>query len=221
MEAQAKGPVLNPVEMGMPDEASVLEVLNSVPGYAALFAAAFPGAADPVSYDNMALAIGAFERRLVTPSRFDAFLEGQEEALTEEEVEGLQLFVEVGCISCHNGPVVGGNSYQKLGQVVPYETEDLGRHKLTGQESDRYVFKVPSLRNVTETGPYFHDGSIATLEEAIRLMGKHQLGVDLDREQVRAIATFLTSLTGDVDQEYIEVPQLPGMPAEPPIADAG
>ncbi len=143
VEEQAKGPVLNSIEMAMPDEEAVLAVLHSIAGYAPLFAAAFPEDEDPITYHNMALAIGAFERRLVTPSPFDAFLAGDGDALSDAQLRGLSTFIEVGCITCHNGPVIGGAIFQKLGLVVPYETEDLGRMAVTGNEADRGYFKVP------------------------------------------------------------------------------
>ena len=219
VEAQAKGPVLNPIEMAMPDEASVLVVLNSIPGYSPLFAAAFPGEDDPIRYDNMARAIGAFERRLVTPSRFDAFLEGRDDALSDRELAGLETFVSAGCIQCHVGATLGGGSYQKLGRNVPYPTEDKGREEFTGDEADRYFFKVPSLRNVAKTGPWFHDGSIPVLAEAIRLMGKHQLGVDLTRRQLSDIAAFLGALTGEPDASFVAMPELPASGPDTPAPD--
>lgn len=209
VEEQAKGPVLNPGEMAMPDEATVITVLNSIPGYPPLFAAAFPEQEDPVSYDNMARAIGAFERRLVTPSRFDAFLEGDPDALTLEERKGLATFIGVGCPTCHNGVAVGGRMFQKMGLVEAFETEDTGRERITGREADRYVFKVPSLRNVARTGPYFHDGSIKTLDEAVRLMAKHQLGRTLTDAETSAIVSFLRTLTGEPDPAYVAKPALP------------
>lgn len=209
VEEQAKGPVGNPVEMGMPDAAHVDRVLRSIPGYAPLFAAAFPGQKQPVSFDNAALAIAAFERRLVTPSPFDAFQQGDTSALTAQQQRGLATFLEVGCTTCHVGPVVGGSMFQKLGLVHPYESADPGRFKVTGNEADRSVFKVPSLRNVTEIGPWFHDGSVGTLEEAIRLMGWHQLGRKLDDAQVADIAAFLKSLTGRIDADQVAKPELP------------
>jgi cytochrome c peroxidase len=219
VEQQAKGPVLNPIEMAMPSEEAVVLLLNSIPGYAPLFAAAFPADGDPVSYDNMAGAIGAFERRLVTPSRFDAFLEGQEEAMTEAELAGLQTFMEMGCNACHNGQLIGGNAYHKLGLIKPYDGEDQGRFGVTGNEADRQVFKVPSLRNVEKTGPWFHDGSMQTLDETIRIMAEHQLGKTLTDDQVRSIRTFLASLTGEVDVEYIAEPELPASGPDTPAPD--
>jgi cytochrome c peroxidase len=209
VEEQAKGPVLNPVEMGMPSEDYVIEVLRSIPGYGPAFAAAFPEAEDPISYDNMARAIGAFERQLLTPSRFDAFLAGEDEALSDAEVAGLVTFMDVGCIQCHNGPPIGGRSFQKLGSVRPYPTNDPGRFEVTGQESDRFLFKVPSLRNIERTGPYLHDGSIASLDEMIRIMGEHQLGRTLSAAELASIRSFLGALTGEVDLAYIEEPDLP------------
>jgi cytochrome c peroxidase len=203
VEEQAKGPILNPIEMAMPSEAAVVKVLKSTPHYPSQFKAAFPGEADPVTYDNMARAIGAFERRLVTPAPFDDFLAGNEDALSKQQLEGLQTFMDIGCTACHVGPVIGGSLYQKMGLVRAYETEDMGRYEVTGHASDRKVFKVPSLRNIEKTGPYFHDGSIAELDQAIRLMGLHQLGRELSQQQVDAIAAFLSSLTGKIDTAYI------------------
>jgi cytochrome c peroxidase len=209
VEAQAKGPILNPVEMAMPDEATVVATLSSIPGYVDAFAAAFPDAKPAVTYDNMAIAIGAFERTLVTPSKWDAYLKGDASALTQEEVDGAKVFVQTGCTTCHLGPGLGGMMYQKIGLVRPYETEDVGRFSVTNAESDRFVFKVPSLRNVAETGPYFHDGSVATLEEATRLMASHQLGRDLTDVEVGKITTFLKTLTGTPSADLIAEPTLP------------
>jgi len=219
VEDQAKGPVLNPIEMAMPSEEATVAVLKSIPGYAPLFAAAFPGDEDPITYDNMARAIGAFERGLITADRFDAFVSGQDDALSETELLGLGVFMNTGCITCHSGPTIGGNLYRKLGLVRPYETADPGRVNVTSDEADRGVFKVPSLRNIAETGPYFHDGSVTELEEAIRLMGSHQLGIDLNDGQVTAIATFLGSLTGTVAPKYIAPPELPESGPDTPAPD--
>jgi cytochrome c peroxidase len=219
VEDQAKGPVLNPIEMAMASEEATVAVLKSIPGYAPLFAAAFPDDEDPITYDNMARAIGAFERGLITADRFDAFVSGQDDALTNAELLGLGMFMNTGCITCHMGPTIGGGLYRQIGLVRPYETEDPGRMNVTGDEADRAVFKVPSLRNIAETGPYFHDGSVAELDEAIRLMGSHQLGVDLNDAQVAAIATFLASLTGTVDPEYITEPELPENGPDTPAPD--
>jgi len=196
VEAQALGPILNPGEMAMPDEATVVQRLREDKDYPALFRKAFPSEKEPTTFANVGLAIGAFERTLMTPSRFDSYLSGDDSALTTEEKAGLKTFVATGCGACHNGVTVGGGMYQKLGLVMPYQTTDLGRFSITKNEADRFVFKVPSLRNSEKTAPYFHDGSVATLEEAVRLMGKHQLGRDLSQEDTASIVTFLRSLTG-------------------------
>ncbi len=209
VEEQAKGPPLNPIEMAMGSEAHVEFVLQSIPGYAPHFEAAFPDDLDPISYEQMALAIGAFERRLITPSRFDRFQQGELNALSEPELQGLDLFITTGCVSCHNGPAIGGRMYQKLGLIHPYPTKDPGRFDVTGNETDRALFKVPSLRNVAETGPYFHDGKVSPLSEAVRLMAYHQLGRELSPTHTQSIVVFMRSLTGTVDAAYISEPRLP------------
>jgi cytochrome c peroxidase len=219
VEEQAKGPVTNPVEMAMPDEAAVDALLRSIPGYEPLFNAAFPGDESPVSFDNAALAIAAFERRLVTPSPFDAFLRGKDDALTDEEVAGLDKFIATGCPTCHAGPTLGGQMFQKLGAYHPYETDHPGRYNVTENEADRGLFKVPSLRNIAEPGPYSHDGSIGTLEEAIQKMAWHQLGWELSEADVATLATFLESLTGKIDATYVARPQLPQSGPDTPAAD--
>lgn len=208
VEEQAKGPILNPVEMGMPDEKTVLRVLTSIPGYADKFAAAFPGEKNPINYDNMAKAIGAFERKLVTPAPIDDFLAGKTDALTDEQVEGLDLYVKKGCVACHMGPAFGGSLFQKLGLIKPWPTGDLGRYEVTKNEADKHFFKVPSLRNIEKTGPYLHDGSIASLEEIVKKMAEHQTpGGALSDAETAKIVAFLSSLTGTIDQDYIKEPQ--------------
>jgi cytochrome c peroxidase len=216
VEAQAKGPVLNPVEMAMADSDQVVGVLKSIPGYVDAFAAAFEGQADPITYDNFAIAVGAFERGLVTPGPLDGYLQGEPGAMSDAQLAGMTLFIETGCTTCHMGAAVGGGLYQKLGLVHPYETADIGRAGVTGSDTDRHFFKVPSLRNITETGPYFHDGSVATLEEAVKLMAHHQLGRDLDDAQVASIVTFLGALKGTPDADYIAAPEpFPAGPQTP------
>lgn len=214
VEEQAKGPVLNPIEMGMPEPEVAIERLRAIPGYRKHFEKAFPEAEEPVTFDHVAKAIGAFERKLTTPGDFDAFLEGEDGALTDEERAGLRTFMDVNCIMCHQGSTVGGTMYQKMGLVQPYESEDLGRYQVTEKESDRYVFKVPSLRNVAETGPWFSQGEVKELPEAVRLMGHHQLGRELSEEQVGEIVAFLESLTGPIPEDYVARPELPGERAE-------
>jgi cytochrome c peroxidase len=195
VEKQALGPILNPGEMAMPSEAEVIKRLKKDKTYPAEFASAFPGEKDPISYANVGNAIGAFERTLITPSRFDELLKGKSDALTPEEKKGAKLFVETGCAACHNGATLGGMMFQKLGLVKPYPTKDMGRFEVTKSEVDKMMFKVPSLRNVAKTGPYFHDGSVKTLNEAVSIMAEYQLGKKLTPEQVNEIVTFLNSLT--------------------------
>jgi len=219
VEEQAKGPVLNPIEMAMPSEEAVLTVLGSIPDYAPLFAAAFPDDENPISYDNMARAIGAFERKLLTPSPFDAFIAGDDDALSDEQLAGLDAFASAGCTTCHQGAAIGGGLYQKLGVIKPYPTEDPGRMEITGNEADQRVFKVPSLRNIAKTGPYLHDGSIQELDDMIRIMAEYQLGIPVDDAQVSAIHAFLESLTGSVDAELIAMPELPPSGPDTPAAD--
>ncbi len=209
VEAQAVGPVTNPIEMGMPDADYVIRVLKSIPGYVEAFAKAFPDDEEPLTYENMGRAIGAFERKLLTPAPFDDFLKGDESALNAEEKHGLNLFVTTGCTVCHNGMGVGGHLYQKLGLVKEWSTQDLGRYEATKVETDKHFFKVPSLRNITETGPYLHDGSIESLDEIVAKMAEYQLGRTLPEEEVKAIVAFLGSLKGRIDEEYIRKPELP------------
>ncbi len=195
LKAQAKGPILNPIEMAMPSEGEVIKRLKEDAEYPALFTSAFPGAKDALTYDNLAAAIAAFERTLITPSRFDDFVNGDHKALSTEEQAGLQTFITAGCTSCHNGNLVGGNSYRKMGQVNAYDTPDLGRFEVTKDPTDKFFFKVPSLRNVAITGPYFHDGKSATLEDAVKQMAYLQLGQKLSDEDTSKITKFLGSLT--------------------------
>jgi cytochrome c peroxidase len=217
VEAQAKGPVMNPVEMAMPSEKQVIAVLTSMPEYVDAFKKAFPADKDPISYDNMAKAIGVFERRLITPSRWDAFLGGDRAALTVEEKKGFNDFMEAGCQACHAGAYVGGNQYQRLGAVKAWpDTSDPGREKVTKSEADRMVFKVPSLRNIEKTAPYFHNGKVETLEEAIARMGEYQLGKTLSDAQVKSMATWMETLTGNIPAEYVKAPILPKSTAKTP-----
>ena len=196
LAAQAKGPILNPVEMAMPSEEAVVKKMSALLEYPPVFAKAFPGEATPLTYDNIARAIAAFERTLVTRDRMDDFLKGNDTALSAAEMQGLHTFVSVGCVACHNGPLMGGNSYQKLGLVNAYSAgDDTGRFAITKDENDRHKFKVPTLRNIDLTEPYFHDGSQATLEEAVREMAWLQLGRKLSEVEIKQIVTFLQALT--------------------------
>lgn len=211
VEEQAKGPIVNPVEMGLKDSAQVEGVLRGIKGYEAAFKQAFPGEAQPLTYANVGKAIGAFERGLVTPSRWDRFLNGDKTALSDAEVEGLHVFTNVGCMVCHTGEFLGGSMFGKVGAVEPWPNQrDAGRFEVTKNEADRMLFKVPTLRNIGKTAPYFHDGSAKTLPEAVQMMGRHQLGLELSEAEVASITTWLHSLTGDLPTSYIQAPQLPG-----------
>ena len=217
VEEQAKGPVTNPIEMAMPSDVAAVQVIKSMPDYLALFRAAFPKEKDPITYSNMALAIGAFERGLVTPSAWDAFLQGDKSALTDAQKSGFNTFAATGCQWCHSGPYVGGSAYQKLGVVKPWPNQsDQGVYQLTKDDTDKMVFKVPSLRNINKTGPYFHDGSVATLDQAIRNMAVHQRGVTLTDAQVKSIEAWMDSLTGQIPASYIKTPELPKSTSQTP-----
>jgi cytochrome c peroxidase len=210
IEDQAKMPITNPAEMAMPDGAAVVAELEAIPGYLPAFEAAFPGVATPITYDNVGTAIGAFERKLVTPSRWDRYLAGDRVALTAREVTGLQLFTDLGCITCHTGEFVGGSTFQKAGVVEDWPNQtDQGRFEVTRQPTDKMIFKVPSLRNVAKTAPYFHDGSAKTLTEAVTMMGQYQLGETLGADDVAAIVAWLDALTGELPESYIHAPALP------------
>ncbi len=215
VEDQAKQSVTGPPSFGMPSYEAVEKKLKEINGYAELFKAAFAADNNPVTVDNFAKAVGAFERTLVTPSRFDAFLEGKTAALSGREKTGLRTYIGVGCMTCHFGPYLGGQVYQKFGVLEPYwkytqsASLDEGRYQVTKNEADKYVFKVPIHRNVEKTSPYFHDGSVDKLERAVWIMGKIQMGKDLNTSQVEEIVTFLKSLTGEIPEDVLKVPLLP------------
>lgn len=198
VEDQAIGPVLNPIEHGVKDEAELVAKIKSKPELVQGFAKAFPGEAEPITAKNFQKAVGAFERTLVTKSPFDEYLDGKANALTTEQKWGLKTFIDTGCTECHTTRLVGGQMYQKLGTKQPYPTKDEGRFLITKDEKDKFVFKVPSLLNVEKTAPYYHDGSIATLEEAVKIMARVQAGKELKDEEVASIIAFLKSLTGPV-----------------------
>ncbi len=207
LKEQAAGPIANPKEMAFTHEMAE-KVIASIPQYRALFKKAF--GSDEVTIDRITTAIAEFEETLVTPdSKFDRWLEGDKDALSEKELEGYKLFKSSGCTQCHNGPAVGGNSYQKMGVFKPYETKNAaaGRMDVTGKEEDRNIFKVPTLRNIELTYPYFHDGEAATLEKAVEIMGKIQLNREFNKDEIASIVAFLKTLTGK--QPEINVPVLP------------
>jgi cytochrome c peroxidase len=215
VEDQARQSVIGPPSFGMSSHEAVEKKLKEIRGYGELFKKVFPGERDPITVDNLAKAIGAFERTLVTPSHFDSFLKGDIAALNEQAKRGLRTYMEAGCIMCHFGPYLGGQMYQKSGISEPYwkyaksEPIDQGRYVVTKNEADKYVFKVPIHRNVAKTAPYFHDGSIDKLEDAVWVMGKIQLGKDLNKSQIEEIVTFLKSLTGKISEDALKLPILP------------
>ncbi|RKH54848.1 cytochrome-c peroxidase [Corallococcus aberystwythensis] len=221
LEAQAEGPMMNPVEMAMPDAKRVEATLSSMPEYASRFRTAFPKTGKPVTLANAARALAAFERTLTTPSRFDRFLAGEHAALSAQEQRGLEAFVTTGCTTCHNGPAVGGASFQKLGLVEAYPAlTDAGRFDATKNEDDRGYFRVPTLRNVEMTGPYLHDGSVKDLPTMVRLMGRYQLGRTLKDGEVDDLVAFLKSLTGELPPaERISAPALPPSTKRTPKPD--
>jgi len=217
VEDQARQSVTGPPSFGMPSNEGVEKKLKEIKGYMGLFKKAFPGESNPVTVDNFAKAVGAFERTLVTPSHFDSFLKGDIAALDGQEKKGLKTYIEADCTMCHSGPYAGGQMYDKFGIFEPYwkytksEPVDEGRYAVTKDEADKYVFKVPILRNVAKTAPYFHDGAVEKLEDAVWIMGKIQLGKDLDKSQVEEIVIFLKSLTGKIPEDALKVPLLPSM----------
>ena len=213
LQEQAGGPMANPIEMGSKHEIAV-SVLQSIPEYVQMFEEVY-GAKELYGNGKIDIlqvtdAIAAFEETLTTPgSSFDLWLKGYDDAISASEREGYQLFKEKGCITCHNGIGVGGNSYQKFGLAKPYEkdTQTLGRYNVTKKEQDKYVFKVPLLRNIALTAPYFHDASTWDLREAVTIMAEYQLGVSLSDEETIKVVAFLKTLTGD--QPQIIFPTLP------------
>jgi cytochrome c peroxidase len=226
LREQAAGPVANPGEMGNTWDA-VVATLNRSTAYPELFRAVY---ADGVSAVNTRDAIAAYEETLVTPSRFDRWLKGDEAALTADERAGAELFVSTGCVTCHQGVALGGTSFQRMGAVqdyfaargTPLTEADNGRYNVTHNETDRHFFKVPTLRNVAQTAPYLHDGTQATLEETVRVMGRFQLGRTLDDTQVARLVSFLNALTGELPADARlpegELPPPPPPPTPTPAA---
>lgn len=194
---QAGQPILNPIEMGMPDEQAVIDKLGGLPEYREDFAGAFPDSEAALSYANLREALAAFERTLRSESRFDDFLRGDGGALSAQEQRGLNTFVRVNCVRCHDGPLLGGTLHEKLGVEAPFHNlEDQGRYEVTQNEEDRMVFKVSQLRNIALTGPWFHDGSGTDLGEVVRIMARIQLATELKDDEVDDLVTFLQALNG-------------------------
>lgn len=219
---QAKGPIQAAVEMNNTPE-RVVETLMSMDGYVEAFAEAFPGEEQPVTFDNMARAIEAFEATLITPnSRFDQFLLGDDEALNEQEKRGLETFVSTGCAACHGGVNLGGQAYYPFGvverpggDVLP--VADRGRFQVTETATDEYVFRAAPLRNIELSPPYFHSGSVWDLEEAVAIMGVAQLGAELTEQEIEDITAFLRTLTGEKPQ--VMYPVLPERGPDTPLPD--
>jgi cytochrome c peroxidase len=220
LEEQAKGPLVNPIEMGMPSHDAVIEVIKKIPGYVSSFEKVF--GKNSLNIDNVAKAIAAYERTLVTyNSPFDKFISGQKNAMTDLQIKGFKKFQEVGCIACHNGVNFSGPSlpqgtgfYQKFPTYADNEynkkynfTADKGRYEVTKKPEDMHMFRVPTLRNIALTAPYFHNGKVKTLDEAVKVMAKTQLNRDLSDEDVKAIASFLNALTGEKPKQTM--PELP------------
>jgi cytochrome c peroxidase len=218
LEEQAEQALVGVFSSGQPDPAVVTARIEAIEGYAGLFQQAFPDEATPLTSANIGKAIGAYERTLLTPAPFDAFLRGDTHALPPRAQAGLEHFMSRGCVACHNGVGIGGQMFQKFGLVEEYwkatgsQEIDKGRFGFTQEPADLYVFKVPSLRNVAMTPPYFHDGSVATLDEAVKVMGRVQLGVTLPDTEIGEIVAFLGSLTGALPASFAAAPTLPAAP---------
>ncbi|WP_439110631.1 cytochrome-c peroxidase [Lentibacter sp.] len=215
---QAKGPVQAGVEMANTPQ-NVIATLNSMPQYVDWFQASFPAEADPVTFDNFAKAIEAYEATLITPAPFDAWLNGDDAAMTDVQTAGLELFIEKGCASCHNGINLGGNGYYPFGliekpgaDILP--PDDKGRFAVTETADDEYVFRASPLRNIDQTAPYFHSGLVWDLKTAVQIMGESQLGEDLTDDEADKITAFLVSLTGEMPE--VVYPVLPAETAETP-----
>ncbi len=219
LQEQAGGPIANPKEMGFSHSLAV-NVLETIPGYKQAFQQVYTN--DQIGIDQVTDAIAAFEETLVTPNApFDQYLKGDESAISDKAKAGYARFKSVGCTACHNGQALGGNSFQKMGLVKPYKTDNAaaGLSAVTGKEIDRFKFKVPTLRNVELTYPYFHDGAVWSLEEAVDVMAELQLGQKLKQQEIGEIVAFLKTLTGD--QPDFRLPQLPSSTNDTPRPDPG
>jgi cytochrome c peroxidase len=215
VEDQAITAAIGVFSTGHTEHVAWIAQIEAISGYLPMFQRAFPNEVRPISASNLGLAVGAYERTLVTPAPFDSYLDGKISALTPQARAGLQTFINTGCVACHSGGGVGGTLYRKFGLHMDYWKAtgsieiDKGRFDVTKKQSDLYVFKVPGLRNVAMTAPYFHDGSVATLTEAVRVMASTQLGKTLPDQEVQDIVSFLESLTGELPNDFATVPTLP------------
>ena len=219
LEDQAKGPLTNPIEMGNKNHKQVVERLKKIPGYVKLFKKVF-GGKKSLNIDNVAKAIASYERTLVTPnSPYDRFMKGDKKALGVNAQKGMELFGSIGCASCHSGPNFSGPTlpegtgffmkfptFDKTAYDKKYKfTEDKGRYEVTKNKSDMYMFRVPTLRNIALTAPYFHNGKVLTLDEAVKVMAKTQLNKDLKNDEVKALVAFLNSLSGTIPKQSMPV----------------
>jgi cytochrome c peroxidase len=220
LEDQAKGPVTNPVEMGMPEIEQAMDKVRAIPGYKPYFEKAF--GKDSMTVDNAAKAVAAFERTLITPnSAYDKYVKGDKKAMNEQQVRGMETFASAGCTACHSGPAFNGPEmpfgqgfYAKFPPFADNEFDkkynlsaDKGREEATGKKADAHMYRVPTLRNITDTAPYFHNGSVNDLSVAVALMAKTQLNKDLSDDEVKDIVAFLGALTGPYPE--ITMPRLP------------
>jgi cytochrome c peroxidase len=224
VEEQAVKATISALAYGNADYAAFEARLRAIQAYRPLFEKAFPGEAEPMTVQNWGKAIGAYERTLLTPAPFDRYLQGDTHALGAQAKRGLDKFIATGCAGCHNGVTVGGQIYQKFGltqdywdltgskEIELFKGRDKGRFHDTKNEADAFIFKVQQLRNVAVTPPYFHDGSVVDLHNAVRIMAKLQLGRDLGTEEIGDIVAFLESLTGEVPETFASVPSLPPGP---------
>jgi cytochrome c peroxidase len=208
VEEQAGGPILNPVEHNIPNEAFLEKRLREDANYQKLFKEVYPNSKEPITFANITNAIGAFERQLKPASRYDLWVDGDDKALTADEKAGLKVFIDKGCITCHSGTAFGGKMFQKFGLFADYwkhtksKNIDNGLYDISKKESDKFFFKVPSLRNVAMTYPYFHDGSVTNLEDAVKVMSETQLANKLNDSEIKSVVVFLKSLTAEVDKKY-------------------
>ncbi len=223
LEDQAKGPMTNPIEMGMKDHDTVMSRLKQIPGYKDMFRKAFGN--DDMTIDQAAMAIAAYERTLITPnSAYDRYVKGDKKALTARQQKGMKLFAEIGCVSCHSGPAFNGQQGVDIGTPVlmkfptfadndyakAYDfMADKGREEVTGNKADANMFRIPTLRNIALTAPYFHNGKVNDLPTAVKVMAKTQLNQDLNKQQVEQIVAFLNGLTGEFPEQTM--PRLPGI----------
>ena len=199
LEEQAKFPILNPDEMAMPSEQVLLTRLQGE-GYLEYFKSAFPDRDAPIDLETVSIALSSFQRTLITRDRFDEYLAGNTDAINDAEKAGLAVFMAKGCVACHNGAALGGQLFMKMGIIHPYPNKtDKGMAQVTGDSADNYFFKVPSLRNILNTAPYFHDGAAATIEQAIVDTGWHQLGIRINEEDTAAIKTFFKTLNNQAE----------------------